>query len=90
MEIKELEAAVEAILFTMGEAVEVSRIAAALMQDTDTVRRVVRSMMEPPANLPGMQCRNCAENPRLSQTKSVFRAHPCAPPHRQGYIRSAC
>ena len=46
MEIKELEAAVEAILFTMGEAVEVSRIAAALMQDTDTVRRVVRSMME--------------------------------------------
>ena len=46
MEIKELEAALEAILFTMGEAVEVSRIAAALMQDTDTVRRVVRSMME--------------------------------------------
>ena len=46
MEIKELEAAVEAILFTMGEAVEVSRIAAAIMQDTDTVRRVVRSMME--------------------------------------------
>lgn len=46
MEIKELEAAVEAILFTMGEAVEVARIAAALELDADTVRKVVRNMMD--------------------------------------------
>ncbi len=46
MEIKELEAIVEAILFTMGEAVEVERIAAATEQDEDTVRRVIRNMMD--------------------------------------------
>lgn len=46
MEIKELEATIEAILFTMGEAVEVSRIATALEQDEDTVRRIIRSMMD--------------------------------------------
>lgn len=46
MEIKELEAVIEAILFTMGEAVEVSRIAAAVEHDEDTVRRVIRNMMD--------------------------------------------
>ena len=46
MDIKELEAVIEAILFTMGEAVEVSRIAAAVDHDEDTVRRVIRSMMD--------------------------------------------
>lgn len=46
MEIKELEAIVEAILFTMGEAVEVERIAAATEQDEDTVRRIIRNMMD--------------------------------------------
>ena len=46
MEIKELEAQIEAILFTMGEAVEVERIAAAVGHDEDTVRRVIRSMMD--------------------------------------------
>ena len=46
MEIKELEAIVEAILFTMGEAVEVERIAAAVELDEDTVRKVIRNMMD--------------------------------------------
>lgn len=45
-EIQELEAQIEAILFTMGEAVEAERIAAALEHDVDTVRRVVRNMMD--------------------------------------------
>ena len=36
MSIKELEAVIEAILFTMGEAVEVGRIAAAVEHDEDT------------------------------------------------------
>lgn len=42
----ELEAAIEAILFTMGKAVEIERIAAATEQDTDTCRNVIRNMME--------------------------------------------
>ncbi|ROR22339.1 segregation and condensation protein B [Mobilisporobacter senegalensis] len=46
MEIKKLEAVIEAILFTMGEAVELSRIAAAVEHDEDTVRRILRSMMD--------------------------------------------
>lgn len=46
MERNELEAIVEAILFTMGEAVEVRRIAAAVGLDEDTVREAVRGMMQ--------------------------------------------
>lgn len=45
-EIQELEAQIEAILFTMGEAVEAERIAVALDHDVDTVRRVTRNMMD--------------------------------------------
>jgi len=45
-EIQELEAQIEAILFTMGEAVEAERIAMALGHDVDTVRRVARNMMD--------------------------------------------
>ena len=44
--IKKLEAVIEAILFTMGEAVEVDRIAAAVEHDEDTVRRIIRNMMD--------------------------------------------
>ena len=36
MNIKQLEAVVEAILFTMGESVEVERLAAALEHDEET------------------------------------------------------
>ena len=45
MNIKQLEAVVEAILFTMGESVEVERLAAALEHDEETVRTIIRSMM---------------------------------------------
>lgn len=45
-EIQVLEAQIEAILFTMGEAVEAERIAVALDHDVDTVRRVARNMMD--------------------------------------------
>lgn len=43
--IKDIEARIEAILFTIGEAVEVDRLAVALEQDTDTVRNILRNMM---------------------------------------------
>ena len=46
LQTKKLEAVIEAILFTMGEAVEAERIAAAVEQDEDTIRKVIRNMME--------------------------------------------
>ena len=46
MELQELEARIEAILFTMGEAIEVERIAKALEHDVDTIRKVIRNMMD--------------------------------------------
>lgn len=46
MEIRKAEAAIEAILFTMGEAVELSRIAKALEQDLPTTRKLLHHMME--------------------------------------------
>ena len=46
LEIKQLEAVIEAILFTMGEAVEIERLAAAVEHDEDTVRRIIRNMMD--------------------------------------------
>lgn len=45
MEIKKLEAAVEAILFTMGDSVELDKIANAIEQDKETTRKLIRNMM---------------------------------------------
>ncbi len=45
VQVKRLEAAIEAILFTMGEAIEIGRIAAALEQDEDTIREILQNMM---------------------------------------------
>lgn len=45
MERKELEAAVEAILFAVGESVEAERIAKAIQQDTETTKKLIRNMM---------------------------------------------
>ena len=46
MEIKKLQGVIEAILFTMGESVELSRIAAAIEHDEDTTRKLIHSMMD--------------------------------------------
>ncbi len=46
MEINQVKAAIEAILFTMGEAVELDRLSAALGHDKDTIRKIVHSMMD--------------------------------------------
>lgn len=45
-ELKLLLAHVEAILFTMGEAVEISRIAEAVGHDEDTVRNCIRALSD--------------------------------------------
>ena len=46
MEIKRLEGIIEAILFTMGESVEVERIANAIEHDVPTTRKIIRNMMD--------------------------------------------
>ena len=46
MEIKLVEAQIEAILFTMGEAVELDRLALAIDHDEDTTRRILQNMMD--------------------------------------------
>jgi len=46
MEIKIVEAQIEAILFTMGEAVELERIAGALDHDEDTTRKILHNMID--------------------------------------------
>ena len=43
---KKRKAAIEAILFTMGDAVELSRIAEAIGEDTETTRETIRKMMK--------------------------------------------
>lgn len=46
MELKLVEAQIEAILFTMGEAVELSRISAAIDHDDETTRKIIHNMMD--------------------------------------------
>lgn len=46
MEIKKLQGAIEAILFTMGESVELGRIAAAIEHDEETTRKLIHNMMD--------------------------------------------
>lgn len=46
MEIKKLEGAVEAILFAMGESVELERIAKAIEQDKETTRKLIQNLMD--------------------------------------------
>lgn len=45
VEIKKIESIIEAILFTMGESVEVSRIANVIEQDKTTTKKIIRNMM---------------------------------------------
>lgn len=46
MSTKELENIIEAILFTMGESVDVHRIAKAIEKDTAATRKIIRGMMK--------------------------------------------
>lgn len=46
MEMKKLEAAIEAILFTMGDSVELTELSKAVEQDTKTTEKVVHHMMD--------------------------------------------
>lgn len=46
MNIKQMEAVIEAVLFTMGESVKLDKIAETLGEEKDTVRNVLRKMEE--------------------------------------------
>ena len=46
MEIKKLQGVIEAILFTMGESVELERIAAAIEHDEETTRKLINGLMD--------------------------------------------
>lgn len=46
MDVKRLEAAIEAILFTMGESVEAQDLAKAISQDVPTTKKLIRSLMD--------------------------------------------
>lgn len=46
MEIDRLEGIIEAILFTMGDSVEIEKIAAAIEHDVKTTEKIIRNMMD--------------------------------------------
>lgn len=46
MNIERIEAIIEAVLFTMGESVEVDKIAAAIEHDVDTTIKIIHNMMD--------------------------------------------
>ena len=46
VEINRLESAIEAILFTMGDSVELGKIASAIEDDDETTRKIVHQMMD--------------------------------------------
>ena len=46
VEIKKLEGIIEAILFAMGDSVELGRIASAIEHDEETTRKIIHQMMD--------------------------------------------
>jgi segregation and condensation protein B len=46
VEISRIEGIIEAILFTMGESVEVEKIAKAIEHDTETTKKIIHNMMD--------------------------------------------
>lgn len=46
MKINKIEGIIEAILFTMGDSVDVKRIASAIDQDVNTTKKIIHNMMD--------------------------------------------
>ena len=46
MDIQNIEATIEAVLFAMGESVEVDKLAVAINHDVDTTKKIVHNMMD--------------------------------------------
>ena len=59
MELEKLEATIEAVLFAMGNAVSVEKIATAIGHDTETTRKLVHQMMDRYNQREGRQNHTC-------------------------------
>ena len=46
MEISKIEAAIEAILFTMGDSVEIEKISMAIGHDIKKTRKIIHNLMD--------------------------------------------
>lgn len=46
MDIRKIEAAIEAVLFTMGDSVELDKIACAIGHDNQTTKKIIANMMD--------------------------------------------
>lgn len=46
MSLEQMEGIIEAVLFTMGDSVEVSKLADAIEQDVDTTVKIVHNLMD--------------------------------------------
>ena len=46
MEIEKMQSAIEAILFTMGDSVELEKLASAIGHDEETTRKLIHNMMD--------------------------------------------
>ena len=46
MSLEQMEGIIEAVLFTMGDSVEVSKLADAIEQDVDTTTKIVHNLMD--------------------------------------------
>ena len=46
MEIKKYEAIIEALLFTMGDSVEIGRLAATIGHDEETTKKIIHNLMD--------------------------------------------
>lgn len=46
MEIEKLQSAIEAILFTMGDSVEIEKLASSIGHDEETTRKLIHNMMD--------------------------------------------
>ena len=46
MEIEKLQGAIEAILFTMGDSVELEKLAGAIGHDEETTKKIIHDMMD--------------------------------------------
>ena len=90
MEIKKLEAAIEAILFTMGESVELSQIADAIQQDKETTRKIIQNMMDKYQKKDrGIQIIELEQSYQLcSNTMNVLSGLRCIPKSR--HLQMSC
>jgi len=46
VDIKKYEAVIEAILFAMGESVEIEKLAKVIEHDVDTTKKIIHNMMD--------------------------------------------